>query len=195
MEKDEVKKKFNFEMLLKYKMAFIIIAIVLIVILVLTSLYSNKKTKTIVTSTLTDISEIEELRTIRYTHNGIAIKYKDEEKKKPEYYVKYEGYIKAGIGDLSKSEIKVTNNKIYIKLPEAKILQYNVDPGTFKYIYESNYKENAISSEAYKIARIDLLEEVRKKDEILENAHKNAVSIIENLIKPLVGDEYEIVIE
>ena len=125
--------------IIKSSISAVIILIVLLVIINLLRVNNEARVTINTESSLEKIIEISKLSTIEYTYNSIATKYKNDEVKDEnvEYYVAYEGVVKAGI-DFNEINIDVDykNKRIIITLPEVEINEISVNMGTLDYIYE-----------------------------------------------------------
>ncbi len=186
----------------KNKRRIIPIILLLVLILIGITIITNKKGdiyKITSKSSLQKIIEINELSTVKYSYNAIARKYNGKEEKADniEYYVKYEGFVNAGI-DFNEVDIKVDdkNKKITITLPDVEIHDTSVDIGSLKYIFVTKKKEeDSISQEAYKLCKSDLKNRAEKEDELKNIAKQNAISALKGILDPWLdslNEEYEL---
>ncbi len=168
----------------------IVLVIVGILVIIIAFGSSNRGHMTISsTSTLEKILEISELSTVEYTYNAIVTKYQDEEKKKVEYHVSYEGIIEAGIDfDEISVEVDEKNKIVLIELPDATVHSSRVNMDTLDFIHSVKPKEaESITQEAYKLCLDDLRQNGTNEEMILQNAKENARSAIEGLLKPWIN--------
>ncbi len=169
-----------------------ILILVLIIVIVggifLKNVNDNRITITAKAS-LQKIIEINELSTVQYTYNAIATKYnseEDKEKNNAQYYVKYEGIVKAGI-DFNEVQIDIDKaaKKIKVTLPEVEIHETSVDMGTLDYIFVKKQSESSsVSQEAYKLCKEDLKNRVENEVELKDIAKENARDALKGLLEP-----------
>lgn len=115
------------------------------------------------------------LYTAEYPYNGYTAVY-GEDRETVKYYVAYEGRVKAGI-DVSKIEVSLEEETrtILIWLPEVKVEEPWVDPGTMEYIFEDDkYNTETAAQESYKAALADLKERVSGDTKLMDTAAENA---------------------
>lgn len=145
-----------------------------------------------------------ELNTADYICTYVQ-EYKDQKKIKnwkipltvKTFTLSYEGTVKAGIKDLTKTQIEEKGNNIIVKLPKIEITGHEIDKDTLKIYDESHNILNQISVENVNDAQKDLEEEMVKRAEecgLLDNARKNAETVITAMLQSTKG-EYTIVIE
>lgn len=192
-EKNSKKEKFFKKMkrpkdILKIGISTVLILVVVLIIINFLKVNNDIRVAINTKTSLEKIIEISELSTIEYTYNSIATKYKNDEIKEDnvEYYVTYEGIVRAGI-DFNEIDINVNykSKTIVITLPKVEIHEVSVDMGTLDYIYEKNTSEkDSISQEAYKLCKKDLRERASNETQLVDNAKSNAESAIEALLKP-----------
>lgn len=149
----------------------------------------NKKILT--SSTLMEVLQVAELSTAKFTYNGIADVYKDSENKKLKYHVSYESDVKVGVNmeDID-IDIDEEQKKVFVKLPEIKILTTDVDKN-MKFLPEG--KDWDIK-EAYTACELDAEIEAKEAGELFNVAKTNLRNMIEALTSPIVSYyEYELV--
>ena len=113
------------------------------------------------------------------------------------FIVQYDGTVKAGIKDLTKTLVEQQGEKIIVKLPEVEITESEIDNDSFEKLDESNNIFNPITIEDLNEAQKDLKEKMINQaidKGILEAAKENAEEIVGGMLKSTNGD-YEIVIE
>ena len=171
----------------------------IIVIVLIVFVIKKGEVTTISQSSIEKILDISELSTLEYTYNAVAAGY-DEDGKTLLYHVAYEGTVSAGI-DFDKLKVKVNPDKkeIRITVPKARILDWSVNEGSLKYIFEKDKNNTAtISADAYKVSKDDLKKKANEETRITELAKENAISAISGLIEPWVDqvdDEYTVIIK
>ncbi len=109
----------------------------------------------------------------------------------------YDGVIKAGI-DFEKIDIKNSNGKIVVKMPEAEILSNEVKEESLRTLDEKNFIFNKLSMDDYSDVVSELksaAEEKAIENGLLKNAENNAEEIIENTIKGLCGNSVRVEFE
>lgn len=169
---------------------FLVIAVAAIALLrTLSNIHSkNQEVTTITESQIEEVLEISELSTVEYTYNAVAQAYTDDGLE-IRYYVAYDGIVKAGIDF---EDIKITvdtpHKKITVTIPEVKILECTVDPGTFEYIFTEDKYDDAqtVPPEANKLCSEDLNKRANEEKEMLTLGRENAIAAVEGLIKPWV---------
>lgn len=113
------------------------------------------------------------------------------------FIVQYDGTVKAGIKDLTKSQITQEGKTIVIKLPEVEITGVEIDNDSFKKLDESNNIFNPISIEDLNDAQKDLKEKMYDQaveKGVLDIARSNAETIISGMLASPNG-EYDVKIE
>lgn len=136
---------------------------------------------------LKDVLNISELSTLEYTYNSIVAIH-EEESEKVKYYVAYEGMVTVGI---QFEEIRVTvdeeQKSILLTVPEAEIMDCEVNPGTLEYIFtKEKYNTETVAQEAYKAGCADLKEKAYKETELFAMARENAITSVEALVRPWI---------
>ena len=127
-------------------------------------------------STFSDVKKIFKSIELKFTESG--------------YIVSYDGTITAGI-DFSKAAVikDVDAKKISVYLPKAEIQSVVLDKSSFKVYSEKTGLGNPLSVEDFNSSLIELEETAKAKAMergILENADKNARSLVLNFISGLV---------
>ena len=173
------------------------ICIVVVVILIIIQLgggFDEGKETIITSSTLTDTVNVAELSTAQFTYNGIAEIYKDKEKKKVNYYIRYNAKIKAGV-DMSEIQWKIDHENRTVKpiLPQITINVNTVDEKTLSFIPENATIE---LNKALAACKEDSKSEALKSTGLLETAKDNLKSIVEGLLyQILTSQNYKIIWE
>lgn len=143
------------------------------------------KTKT--ESELMKVMKESNLYTAEYPYNGYTgVK---DDKGKIEYYVAYNGTVKAGF-DINKVDVNadIDNSIITVRLPKVTILSSSVDTSSLQYIFENKkYETETIASEAYQKAVEDLNKKAASYKEIITVGTENAKKIEENLVDSWVN--------
>ncbi|MDY2510464.1 MAG: DUF4230 domain-containing protein [Ruminococcus callidus] len=136
---------------------------------------------------LKDAFEISELSTATYTYNSIASAY-DKDHETVRYHVSYEGTVKVGV-DFNDIDVKIdeSNKKITLTLPDAEVLELNVNAGTMAYIFtDEKYDTETVAQEAYRLSREDLKNKAEKEQQLYETAKENAIAAVEALVTPWI---------
>lgn len=152
-----------------------------------------------------EIDSIGELASIEYLFTDAAV-YSDSKQIKDwdipvtekSFSVKWDGTIKAGI-ELKQVEIEIREEEkaIFISVPKAKILSYEVNQDTYEVVYEKDNVFNPLKIED-KVGLDKKTEEAMKERAIenglLEKAQKNAEDILFRLVNSLPGvkDNYTV---
>lgn len=143
------------------------------------------KVTTVTESVLEKSVKKSELYTAEYPYNGYTTVY-DDDQETVKYYVAYEGTVKAGI-DAEKIEISLDEetNTIFIRLPEIKVAEPWVNPGTMEYIFEKEqYNTETVAQEAYKAALADLMKRTFADARLMDTAAESARTSAEAMAKP-----------
>ena len=162
---------------------------------------------------MSQIKAIDELATVEYLYTDSG---KFEDKKQFEggwldgvdvpltgksFIVRWDGKIKAGIniGDV-KCDINESTKKITITIPDAKILSHEVLEDSFETLDQTKNIFNPIEVDdvnKFIGESKGFMEERAVLNGLLENAYKNAQSLIENSLKSieLIRTDYTIVFE
>lgn len=145
------------------------------------------------------VFEISELQAADYMYNTIATVY-GEDGESVQYYVAYEGRVKAGI-DFEQIEIDIDEEAkvISITIPEVEYQEVTVDPGTMEFIFRDKKSESEnIHVRSYDLCLEDLRRKVDQEEELRLSAGKNIEAVVRGLVKPWVdqtglGYEVEII--
>ena len=146
----------------------------------------------ITVATLEKIIHISELSTYTAVYNGIAKVMNEKKPEKIDYYVAYEAQVKAGI-DLDQVQISVDHekNEIVITVPEVRITDMIVNPGTLDYMFVNDKANNeSVMEEAFKVCKEDVSQESEGHPAIHDMARQNAINLLTALIQPVV-DQFE----
>lgn len=179
--------------ILKPKIGLVILAVIITAIAVILLVFqlgksSDDKVEVITVPTLEKIINVSELSTFTAVYNGIAEVKNEKKPDQTDYYVSYAARVKAGI-DFEKIDISIddTSKVIEVKIPDVHITDINVDISSMDFIfYNKKVDEATITSQAYKACEVDVENESKNQDAILELAHQNAVNIITALISPII---------
>lgn len=128
-----------------------------------------------------------------YTDTVTYLKFITSEKS---FAYSYDGVVLAGV-DFTK--ISVTKDdaskKISVVIPNAEIISVDIDMTSFKKYSEKNGLFNKIELEDYNESLVAFKDTAKKNaisKNILVNANKQAITIVRNFIKGIVGNEYTI---
>ena len=144
------------------------------------------------TVSLEDVIDISELSTARYTYNGIAQAYKDEEKTKVKCNIKYEAEVKAAI-DVSQVSYEVDDEAktIQVKLPQIKLNAYINSDTSISFIPANTKME---LKDAIDICEEDALTEASSSEDFMKSAEENLKAVIEGALLPFQkGKQYTII--
>lgn len=138
------------------------------------------------------LESISELATAKMTYNGI-IHFTDGKIPfitKKEFYMSYRVSVKAGF-DLSKAEIRVTENTVTITLAEAEIYEPIVDESSFQFFDKSiaifNPEKMDDLTEAISEAKDDVLAQP-ETEELKENAQESVKALLAALLEGQIGE-------
>ena len=176
------------------KVVLIIVLIILVVIVLPTKL--RKKKQTIITSSiLTKAVDIAELSSAKFTYNGIAEAYADENKEKIKCRIRYDADVEASI-NMKDIQFEVDKNKktIMPSLPEIKLTPKVItNADTPSYIPENTSIE---LKEVLTVCENDALEEAKKSEELMNVAKDNLKNTVEALLYPITeANGYKIIWE
>ena len=153
-----------------------------------------------------DLHAICELATIKCTYNNVAQIDKKKDnifQKDRKMWIEYEGEATIGI-DMSKLEIKISNDTVNIKMPKAEIL--SIKP-VYDTLNEKSYVtsadgiiiKNKITTEDQEAAIIkgqsEMENAIKENTALFTKAENKAKELIENYIiklSDIIGKEYEI---
>lgn len=138
------------------------------------------------------LESISELATAKMTYNGI-IHFTDGKIPfitKKEFYMSYRVSVKAGF-DLSKAEIRVTENTVSITLAEAEIYEPIVDESSFQFFDKSiaifNPEKMDDLTEAISEAKDDVLAQP-ETEELKEKAQESVKALLAALLEGQIGE-------
>lgn len=158
--------------------------------------YTAKKTVIDANGIIAKLEKCNDLASARYDYNGL-IKYEDGKYTfltKTGFSMIYDAYIKAGV-DLSQADVSVKGRKVVVVLPNSTVMDVVVDEDSLEFYDKKfallNWRDENDTKEALKAAREDA-EEKAKADGILELADKHVAELVEGLLMPVAGDQYEV---
>ena len=212
---EEEKKGFNIKSFIKGHIKILIIGAILVILILAVILplsmkkekwspISQGETKIEVNTIKESILNISELSTLSYYYGDVAVFI--EEKSKflgipllgtgKSFIVLYYGEMKIGI-DASQLSVEVTDNKIIINMPSAKVLSHSVDESSVSLYDEKSGLFNPISVTDYLnliSERKAEMEEKAYSNGLFSQAQENAEEQIKSLLMliPGIADEYEI---
>lgn len=188
----------------------ILIAICVIVcaaaILILYSCVSNrpKKAEIEVETSLKRIVNASDLSTYEAIYNSVAEVKNPEDKDKTDYYVSYNGTVKAGF-DFEEITVDADSSKktIIITIPEIKITDTVVDETSLDYIFvNSKANKSGVSAEALKACLADIKKQSTTAGangkSIYDLAAENAKNTVKALVTPFIDgldDDYKLTIK
>lgn len=154
---------------------------------------------------ISQMKAICELATLEcYYHNVAKYKEADAEgvllwKKDKHFWIEYSGKVKVGI-DMSLVDIVVSNDKVTITLPKAKVLSSKVDENTLtedSYIIAKNSGsiEAIDQTKAYKEAQDNMVKSASEDLILLGNAQRRVQTLLEEYVENIgqaTGKQYSI---
>lgn len=145
------------------------------------------------------VNSIAELATVEYYYTTMAKyeNYKDFYGWKiplttTKFLITYDGVIKAGI-DLSKVKISLAGKTVLIEIPKATVLSHEVKFDTMQIMYESYSIFNRMQITDYNNFMLNEAKAMVTKaanDGLFQKAQQNAIKTIQDLIEPLIPDDY-----
>ena len=185
-EKDKSHEKFSITKYTKLLIIAIILLIILIIVIGVATSKEGKFTVKEVRSDFVNYETISELRSAEYIYNGVETK--KDANGNVEYYVKYEGKVKAGLDPKKiKTVVDEENKKIIIYLPRMEILDVYVDETKIDYIKKKWTLDNEkIHPEAYNFAKEKIKERAENNPDFHREAIKNAKYIITAAYSPFL---------
>ena len=112
------------------------------------------------------------------------------------FSMRYTANIRAGI-DFSEIGIKVTDSKVVVKVPEARVQSVDVDPGSIEFYDERyalfNWTDKKDVIDAISISKEDASAHANV-EELIKRAYVQTGTVIKNILEGSVGDR-ELVIE
>lgn len=158
----------------------------------------GKETKTILTSAkLEKVLKISELSTYQVTYNGVAAVEAEDELL---YNVAYHATVSIGL-DMKEIQVKVEDpeeeqKKITVILPEIRIVDVEVEPGSLDYIFEKNSADKeGVIKEALAACKEDARTECSTNELLFELARENAGNTVKALTAPLLEQYPEYALE
>lgn len=178
------------------------VVFIVIVIVIWRQFFSDSKPKdttSIETSSkLQKVLQISELSTYQVSFNGVASV--SDIENKPLYHVAYEA--KVGIGlDMEQLKVEVDESheedkKIIVTLPEIKIADVDIDPGSLDYIFEDNSADTEeISITSLPACKADAEADCKSNGLMFELAKENAVNTIKALMQPFIEQNSDYTLE
>lgn len=182
-----------------------ILALVALIAFASGRFFSPSAKQPVITSDLltTKLQDVSDLATLRYKYTNMG-----KFEQATDFYgwtvpfmtksfiISYDGVILAGV-DLAETEINVEGNKIFIKLPEAKVISHEIDEESIEVFDETRNIFNQIKITDYTNFSMDQKAKVEGEaieDGLLNEAIEKAKAVIQALIEQS-GETYEIVYE
>lgn len=144
------------------------------------------------------INGVSELTTAEMLYSGLVI-YSEGEiplLTQKGFSMRYTANIRAGI-DFSEISIKVTDSKVVVKVPEAKVQSIDVDPDSIEFYDERyalfNWTDKRDVVDAISISKEDATAHANV-EELIKKAYVQTGTVIKNILEGSVGDR-ELVIE
>lgn len=183
--KDKKKQKITI------KIKLLPICIIILILSVVIKLSINIDNAVVLTSSsLMEVVDIAELYTAKFTYNGIASVYRDEEKKNVKYHVRYDAEVKVGV-DMKNIQFDVDEDhkKVFVHLPKISIKAIDLDD-KMKFLPEGKGWD---LQEAYRACQLDVEAEANQSKKLYEIAKTNLEKTIEALTLPLINQyDYEL---
>lgn len=196
--KEKLKQKNGVKTAKGVLLALIVLVVAALIVILIVSVGSKESTPEVISkSTLEKIIKVSDLSTFEAVYNGIAKVSSEDNPEEVDYYVSYDAKVKAGV-DFNKVDIDIDKDKkmIYVKIPEIKITDVNVDIASLDYIFiNDSANTSTVSAEAYEKCIEDVTNESNGENAVFELAEQNAHNIIEALINPFVeqfDEEYKL---
>lgn len=144
------------------------------------------------------INGVSELTTAEMLYSGLVI-YSEGEiplLTQKGFSMRYTANIRAGI-DFSEISIKITDSKVVVKVPEAKVQSIDVDPDSIEFYDERyalfNWTDKRDVVDAISISKEDATAHANV-EELIKKAYVQTGTVIKNILEGSVGDR-ELVIE
>lgn len=144
------------------------------------------------------INGVSELTTAEMLYSGLVI-YSEGEiplLTQKGFSMRYTANIRAGI-DFSEISIKITDSKVVVKVPEAKVQSIDVDPDSIEFYDERyalfNWTDKRDVVDAISISKEDATAHANV-EELIKKAYVQTGTVIKNILEDSVGDR-ELVIE
>lgn len=116
---------------------------------------------------------------------------------KNSFIISYDGSVRAGIKDLTKTEVAEDGDTVHIKLPKIEITGVDIDNDSFQILNESNNIFNPISIQDINDAQKELKEKMVDsaiEKGVLNIAKNNAETVLGGMLASTNG-EYKVIIE
>lgn len=154
--------------------------------------YQEATVTTEVETALKRIEESSQLATMEYIYNGVAkgLEKPADPDSRVLYYVSYQGTVRAGI-DFQEIEVKPDpedETKIQIFLPDIKIHDTDVVPGSLDYIFLDPAAETeTVNATAFTLCEDQLRSAAAEDQSLLSMARDNAEETLKALMDPLIA--------
>ena len=139
------------------------------------------------------LSTVAELSTAELEYNGL-IKYQEGEiplLTQTGYSMVYKATVKAGIKDISQTEVEVSDTEVIVRLPEITILDVSVDEDSVEFYDQKyallNWTDQSDGVDAIKRAEDDVRENADIAS-LKQTASDQSVKVVEELLKDNIGD-------
>ena len=139
------------------------------------------------------LSTVAELSTAELEYNGL-IKYQEGEiplLTQTGYSMVYKATVKAGIKDISQTEVEVSDTEVIVRLPEITVLDVSVDEDSVEF-YDQKYALLHWTDQSDGVDAITRAEDdVRENADIAslkQTASDQSVKVVEELLKDNIGD-------
>ena len=145
------------------------------------------------TSIQEQLSNTSELATAKLEYRGL-VRYENGDIdfiNKKSFSMVYDAEVRAGV-DLSQAAVEVSGKTVTVSLPQAQMLGVEIDPNSIEFYDSSfalfNWENKQDTADALKVAQQDAESRVDEAG-MLEQANKQARTLVENLLKPFAeGD-------
>lgn len=138
------------------------------------------------------INGVSELTTAEMVYSGLII-YSEGEipfLTQKGFSMRYTANIRAGI-DFSNVNIKITDNKVVVEMPEAEVQSIDIDPGSIEFYDEKhalfNWTDKSDVVDAMSISKEDVTAHANV-DGLARKADEQAAGIIKNILAGSIGD-------
>lgn len=139
------------------------------------------------------LSTVAELSTAELEYNGL-IKYQEGEiplLTQTGYSMVYKATVKAGIKDISQTEVEVSDTEVIVRLPEITVLDVSVDEDSVEFYDQKyallNWTDQSDGVDAIKRAEDDVRENADIAS-LKQTASDQSVKVVEELLKDNIGD-------
>ena len=152
------------------------------------------KEQQVTSATITQrLSTVAELSTAELEYNGL-IKYQEGEiplLTQTGYSMVYKATVKAGIKDISQTEVEVSDTEVIVRLPEITVLDVSVDEDSVEFYDQKyallNWTDQSDGVDAIKRAEDDVRENADIAS-LKQTASDQSVKVVEELLKDNIGD-------